>query len=344
MKVAITGDVHAGTFSQYATISEHGINSRLLRIIECLDTMIETAVDNECEQFIIAGDLYHDRVGIKPVVLDLVSSVLRKWSKKLEVVVLQGNHDLSVSSDHTSIQALSGLCTIITQPTVYKSVAYVPWTDDQKHLSKTIAALKKQGGKCMIGHLGIDGAKLGPANIEIPGHIELDKVEGMDEWTWISLSHYHKYQQTRKNAWYVGSPIQHTWGEAGEQKGFFLADTTKRNPTFIENTYSPKFVKLESKADLKKVRSIDYVKIVGNSEADIVELREQLKPKIKDDEECMVTSEVTAQAEVKERLKIDSADNGNMLETFVDHRGVPEGLKKTKLLEIGLELLQGAGT
>jgi DNA repair exonuclease SbcCD nuclease subunit len=339
--IAITGDVHAHPFQQYATINEKGINSRLQRIVECLDTMMETAINRKCEQFVIAGDLFHARKEVPTTALDMVSEVLKRRSAEIEVILLMGNHDMSTNSDHTSIQALSGMATIIRMPTVYKKVAYLPWTDDQKYVGKTIAKLREQGGKCLVGHLGIDGAKLGPANIEIPGHIDLDQIGGIDDFLWVSLSHYHKFQKTRKNAWYIGSPLQHTWGEASEIKGFFIADTAKREPEFIENDYSPKFVKLEAKADLKRVRAIDYVKILGKTEADIHELRESLAPKIKDDEESMVTSEITATPEIKERLKLDSANEQQMLQTYVDHRGLPEGLKEEKLLEIGLTLLQG---
>jgi DNA repair exonuclease SbcCD nuclease subunit len=57
---------------------------------------------------------------------------------------------------------------------------------------------------------------------------------------------HHRDERKYKNGTilYVGNPYQQDWGDFGTFKGLYILDITNLNYEFIENTISPKYVRL----------------------------------------------------------------------------------------------------
>lgn len=337
--VGMTGDVHAHPFSDYATVNEEGINSRLLETCRVLRWMIQSSFDRKCSKFIVAGDLLHVRKDIPTVALDLVSEVFQEFKDKLEIVLLVGNHDLNVNSYHTGLRAFRGSCRVIASPQVVDGIGYFPWTDDQETASKVFRKLMDKGATRIVGHMGISGAKIGPSSFEVPGHIELETIKGLDALEWIVLGHYHKHQNVRGNIWYVGSPLQHDRGERNDgKKGFFIANGAKLE--FIENTTSPRFLDVYPDTPAASIRANDFVKIIGRTEEEVTELRAIVEKKGNKSESTK--TEVIVIPETKQRLDLAGASERNLLRRYVKHEGRPTGIKRRTLIDAGLQFLQGA--
>jgi DNA repair exonuclease SbcCD nuclease subunit len=339
----ITADVHSHNFSQYSRIDENGVNSRLKRTCEALHWAMQETLKAGAKKFIVAGDLFHVRREVPTVVLDMTAKVLEA-NRDLDIYLLVGNHDLNSSSDHNSVSALSGLATIVDKPCVHDiagiKVGFIPWVDDQTKLKGIISKLYKAGARHLVGHLGIDGAKLGPSSIEIPGHVQLEGIVPSDV-KWVALGHYHKPQVIHEDPHirYVGSPLQHGRGERNEDKGFVLAYQDKLK--FIENTFSPRFIDVEEGTDISAIRSHDYVKIVGKSKTENDTLLKQVAD-VTGGEVQDAVLEVRTPQEMKQRLKLTGLENKKMLDKYIEHKGVPEGVDATTLRNVGLQLLTGA--
>jgi DNA repair exonuclease SbcCD nuclease subunit len=310
--------------------------------VEALDWMMTETEKSGAKNFIVAGDLFHVRREVPTMVLDMTAHVLASHPK-LEKYLLVGNHDLNNTSDHCSVSALSGLAHILDKPQVVDlegtQVGFIPWVDDQEKLKGIINKLVKGGATNLVGHIGIDGAQLGPSSIEIPGHIRLEGVVPKNI-KWVALGHYHKPQVVSEEPYirYVGSPLQHGRGERNETKGFVLAYPDKLK--FIENTFSPRFIDVEEGSDISEVRSFDYIKIIGKSKA----VNDALLKQVSDvaGEIPDAVAEVRSVQEIKQRLKLTGLENKKMLSKYVEHKGVPEGVDRVTLCNIGMQLLTGA--
>ena len=92
VKIFHTADLHLGMkFTGYPGIQNELINARY----EALERMVEMANKEECELFIVAGDLF-DRVTMKPSEIKKAVTILNEFGGDM-VLVLPGNHDYYTS-------------------------------------------------------------------------------------------------------------------------------------------------------------------------------------------------------------------------------------------------------
>ena len=264
MKIAVTADLHAHNYTQYSGVAESGLNSRLDWILRTLDMIVEKCVQRGVDAIVIAGDLFHSRKSIDITVLESVYK--RIESIDFPVYIIKGNHDIAESiNKRTSVRIFSKVAKVVTTARIVNiagtRVGIVPWTDSAKAVSKIVDEFNKQGVHYVIGHLGMRSGTVGSHDYVMEGSIEPSVFR---KFKWTALGHYHKHQKLKHNIYYVGSPLQHTWGDAGDEKGFMIFDGDK--PEFIPLPSTPRFIKVMSNEDAKGVRVIDYVKITGKRE------------------------------------------------------------------------------
>lgn len=131
-------------------------------------------------------------------------------------------------------------------------------------LSDLTSAFKDDSVNILMAHLTIDGAKL--ANSEKPHHSQggyaLFGQSLPPEAQYIALGHIHKSQRIPVAAptYYSGSLIQVDFGEAGEEKGFYLIELEPGCPA-----KNPEFIPIPCQKPLKEV------------ECDVRELEETLE-------------------------------------------------------------------
>ncbi len=184
-----------------------------------------------------------------------VAQFMRRMNERIPTYVLEGNHDMSASGDGTStVMALDGLVHAVTKPQVIKigryKVGWLPYVEDPEQVRTIIKAMKADGARSIIGHLGIGDPKLSkclPTDYETPGRINVSDLSSED-FDQVFLSHYHTPQDLAPNARYLGSPLQLSYKEANEVKGFWIHDTDTNEVEWVENTDSPRFHKLTENA------------------------------------------------------------------------------------------------
>lgn len=269
--ISFTADVHAHAYPNSPTLDD-GSNKQLNDIIAALDGILEHTKRVPRSAIVVVGDLFHDRKGVRPEALHRVSDWLSRCrSSGVEVHILVGNHDLSFGGDGcASVQALSGLAyihgSVETAVISGVKVGFLPYMDSPEAVRASVERLRKDGATVLAAHLGIGDPKHAdcvPTDYEVPGRVNVSDL-CPQSWDQIFLGHYHKTQQLASNARYVGSPLQLSFKEAGERKGFYVLSTDDGVVDFIENRISPKFVEVSfTDADLitAAVDAGDYLRV-----------------------------------------------------------------------------------
>lgn len=313
--LVISADIHAHAYTGSAQ-GPDGSNLRLIDIVDCLDKMRETA--GKGGSIIIAGDLFHDRKGVRPEALHRVGAWLERCrDQRVTVYILVGNHDLSVGGDGcTSARALSGTAIVVEKSTTLDvegvRVGFLPYTDDSEVVRGSTKALKKQGASILVAHLGLGDPKYAdcvPSDYEVPGRINVSDLRCGD-FDRVFLGHYHHQQRVTENCCYVGSPLQLSLKEAGQAKRFVTY--SKGKVQNVSNDWSPRFHKLiPAEVATAKLGKRDHVVVVNATEAQAEEIRATLGER-----EGALRIEKKAENPTSERISAD-ASGVDMLREYV---------------------------
>lgn len=266
MKALLTADVHFHNFQQFATVKD-GVNSRLYYTREVMREFFFTARRLKADITIIAGDLFHAREKLD---VDVVSEVYKLIHENehatRSLYLLRGNHDTN-SDSHSSLDIFKGLKHVNVVDNEESSewfsneeIAYIPHFENRDDWFRIEDRLHP--AKALIMHQGITGAEVGAFNIEITGEFGLSELP-TTKYGAIFAGHYHKPQHVGGNVYYLGSPLQHNFGERGENKHFTLFDTETGEVTHIP-TSTPKFYIFNSLEELEQSgvdSSYHYVKV-----------------------------------------------------------------------------------
>ena len=263
-KFIVTADTHFSAYSG-SPLTSDGHNQMLANIVEAMDAVLRSAVDHEAS-IIHCGDFFHDRKAIKPEVLHYAGGWLQRVREAgVELHVLVGNHDLSLSGDGTtSANILQTYAEVYGAFTPKKWPAgplfcFLPYAVNAEEVREWTKAYPL--GSILIAHLGIGDPKYAacvPTDYEVPGSINVSDLHP-ERFSQVFLGHYHHGQQLTDNVRYVGSPLQLSFKETCEDKGWILYDSDTNRVTHIPNTISPRFHKLPAEAATK----LDLRKIVG---------------------------------------------------------------------------------
>jgi DNA repair exonuclease SbcCD nuclease subunit len=123
--------------------------------------------------------------------------------------------------------------------------------------------------KLLLGHLGIQGAKVGADFVYTNPHDAALSDLNVSAFDAVFLGHYHEYQQLASNAWYIGAPLQHNWGDRGSTRGFIIYDTETRTHEHVP-LKAPKFVQVRDVDPTYPIRSIadaedGFVRVVSEA-------------------------------------------------------------------------------
>lgn len=336
----IVSDSHAHAYPG-SHVTEQGSNQRLLDVIASLDRAREYARSTK-QSLVHCGDLFHDRKGVKPEVLHRVGEWLdRCRADGVAVYALSGNHDMSIHGDNTtSIRGLSGSTTVVDECAIYDidgvSSGFCPYTDDPGLVRKVMKFFAKQKVQVVYAHLGLGDpqfAECVPSDFEVPGAINVSDLMP-DHFEAVFLGHYHNYQNILSNVTYVGSPLQLSFKESGQRRGF-VSWAPGAPHKFIENLVSPRFVKTVDPT-LKGVKPGDHVWVVGLDRQEASEVSESLKGHL-----GVVRVDVARREEVAPRLPA-SAKGADLLRAYVKSVTEETPAEVEELVRVGSDIFAHA--
>ena len=345
MRLLHTADLHIG-MSNYSKLDpETGLDSRLIDFLNTFDLMVNTAIKEEVDVFLLAGDAYKTR-DPSPTQQKGFGQRLKKLTKAgIPVILVVGNHDtpnaegkantldiysalevdnvwVSRSPEFLKIPTKSGVLQVITAPWLHKA----EFKDLGEKLLSHYEKIDSTSPAIVVGHLEVEGSSMGSekglaigSDVTVPLSLLTDR-----RLSYVALGHIHKHQILSQNppVVYSGSPERIDFGEAKEEKGFIIIDVDGKKTDFkLVPTNSRKFLSLtiDLKADdpnptetiLKEINlnPVDdaVVKVVINIPADLEKEIEMDKIK-KALAGAFFVAGISRNVERKERVKLEGQE------------------------------------
>lgn len=216
LRFIASGDFQAHNWSQFSYIRKDGVNSRLHNILKVFGFIRKEAKEREIDKVLLNGDIFEES-DYHPT--DVYNSVYmqieRMHDDGLDVVINLGNHDIFKSANGNRIHTLTPfrkVATIVEKPQlVWEHLYAVPYlpAEQVKEAVKEIAIGRPLALVC---HAGVQGATVGPKRYLVRNQLKLADMHP-EKFDIVLLSDYHTAQRLADNVLYLGSPLQHTFGE-----------------------------------------------------------------------------------------------------------------------------------
>jgi len=342
----VISDIHAHPYASGVIRGSNGaINFRLQNCLDCLEAACKASIADDVP-LLIGGDLVEAKDDTSQIVTDLLFDLFSKYPSK-KIIAIPGNHDfITKDGKRTVLGVLRDKITVITDPQRIMLqdqrviLAAVPFIRDIDELRTTVSQLvtpvtpgftrvllaHAYTQELMQKHEGIAtndlSAEFFAANFDL-----------------VLLGHHHtpdllEYQRPdgrRSKVVSIGSPLQLTFSDRGQEKGFLkvLPDnlTVERIPLDM-----PKFIEVD---DLSKIDSAAlkgaFVRVKVSSGADMKALQKKLEKS-----DVLKISFVHEPAKKQERisgLRASMADD-EILKKYIEGNAPPAGVEPQKLINL----------
>lgn len=335
-KIALFSDLHLGV---------HGNSSEWLqRSYDWCEWFVVELKKHNIKKVFFLGDWFHNRSDVSVSVLSMSKKILNLFNEH-ELHLIVGNHDCYYkhSSDVNSVDILEG-SNIIVYKNLHNIVVngvrfgIVPWGAD-------ISKLKQND--VILGHLEVESFQMNTSYMCSDG-IKVDSL--LKKAPLVFSGHFHKRSSRSidgKQVIYIGNPFQMDFGDAGDEKGFYivnLSDSKNITHRFVVNNAMPMYVniKLSELAEQKTITKAvekafnnNYIKLnydVEIAQHDISELNNilfKLNPKSITPSYSFTTSTkndngttedfsfINIESAINEFINILNIDNKNTLKQYV---------------------------
>jgi len=270
MRLLVFSDLHCHPWAAFARLDESGVNTRLRDTLNVLAAIRDTAAAEYVDAIVFAGDFFHAQK-IDADVLALTGKELEAFGPLgIPVLSIEGNHDqASRVRELTSVSALrvpKNWKWLRSESVVVKG--HVIWGAPFGHVEPPDVE-----ADIVVMHRGIRGATISDY-FQSPFEQDLDPSEAsVHARRLVIAGHYHRPQYIDGGQVPIlipGAPLQHTWGDAGQDRGIWLVDLHEDgiDAKFIPLDF-PRFVKVTSAEDLKDIGA-DFVSVEpGDPDVDI---------------------------------------------------------------------------
>lgn len=283
-KIALLSDIHFGVKQS----SEKFLNTQ----IEFFEKLVIPQIQSKnISHLFFLGDVFDDPLSLDILVKNTVIKLFNKFKREcpnLKIVILTGNHDIyyKTTLETTSLAIFDKFDNIELVKTVKdykidnKSFLLVPWLiKDSYNYELFNKSIETTYDYC-FGHFEINQFEIIPTVIEEKG-LSIDTFKNIKN---VYSGHFH-IRNKIKNIQYLGCPYELTWNDYGNNKGLTIIDIKTSQEEFVENTISPRHVKIKV-SDIVKDKSIvknmknNFVKLYWDVSLDgtkKLDLQEKLK-------------------------------------------------------------------
>ena len=246
MKIVTFADLHLGNKSNGNLDPKTGLNTRVLDALNSLDYMIDYCLNNNIQNIICAGDIYHNNMPTPNIQQEFNKRMNILSKHNINTYIMSGNHD--VSSTITNTSALTVFDTLeidnIYHSRFYKKynlnnidLIMLPTYTNEEEVKNIINKINKPS--IIVGHFTLLGAKLNDYLIEKnESNINMN-IFNNKNIICVILGHLHKYQimNTKPLIYYCGSLQRIDFNEERQKKGFIELEIENNkliNYKFIE--------------------------------------------------------------------------------------------------------------
>jgi exonuclease SbcD len=234
MRILHFADLHLG-IETYGTVdSSTGLSTRLLDVLNCLDELVEYAIDNHIDLVLFCGDAYKSRDPSQTHQREFARRIRRLSEAHIPVFLLVGNHDLpnavgratavdiyhTLAVEHVYVGNKPGVYRISTNEGVVQ-IAALPWLrrsallsrEEMKNLSidrvneklqeiltekvfEAVAEIDTELPAILAAHISVSNAKSGSETSMLMGRDPLLLLSNISQpiFDYVALGHIHKGQ------------------------------------------------------------------------------------------------------------------------------------------------------
>lgn len=222
LRFLVTGDLQVHAWKQFSTTLPDGTNSRLENTLKVFDILKREAKARGIDKVLLNGDILEESDDIKTEVYSgLYKRIESLHLAGIDTALNLGNHDVVQQTEFSLIHSLlpfRSIARVIERPIrLWKYVWVVPWMGNSSIFKRSVASIKiaRERPRILVTHIGITGSQVGPRNLAIKTAINTEDL-CPSKFDLILLSDFHTRQKIAPHTFYMGSPIQHTFGETHE--------------------------------------------------------------------------------------------------------------------------------
>lgn len=337
---------------------------RLQNCLEVLDWVFQVANKRSVEYIFFLGDLFHERAKIDVLnylkTFEIFMKHMIEDSQDRDAYLLVGNHDMYHRErwNVNSVKPLSAIprCHIVDRPTVMQigntRIDWMPHTDNPVVDLEKLKREHNGAGDVLLGHMAVHGAALNTyygtkADVIVEYDNDMVPVDAsvFSDWRKVFLGHYHG-SQILGNVEYVGSPLELTFGEAFQQKHLIILDLDTLEQEYVVNDFSPKHL-IVTQQDIQNEcydLSGNFIRVaVDNmSNRELLDLKRTITHQYK---VLSLDAKHKERKTEEDQTVIENAraillNIEQMLDTYMEERGIPDGMDKAKLAKIGRRCLE----
>lgn len=286
-------DVHFNAWQDFATpmpegMPNAGINSRLVSQLVTLESAV--APEKREVPAVVCGDIVHKRGVITPEVGWAVAT----WLTHLRTIhdhvyIFPGNHDYPLKAGAAWMHAVTPFIplsldgvTVVDFPQSIElandtTLHIVPWMADIEDWREAVseeaaqASEKPLGHSILATHIAVNGGVMANGHAYTGRGARISDLHG-NVFDQVLLGDFHKRQQLSDNVHYIGSPMQHHWGDSGDTDKGYAEVILERGELQVRftNLDSPQFIET---GDLKEAEYLrekgHYVRLVSEDINDL---------------------------------------------------------------------------
>lgn len=256
MKELIFSDLHLHNWS-YGAYYNKGWNKRLMIQRDFLKNLTRVIREEGIQRISCCGDIFHQHGNVTADVLSVAYECFSNLSDLVEeAVLIPGNHDFQTKDGKINLTSfLEGAGWNVAFPMLKDgNHGYIAFTHNKKEFTDRLKQLKRC--EFLFLHQGVQNVPVGNG-FELPNeflHSNLIPTKSL-----AFTGHYHKHQKVSDNLVIVGSPMQHTWSDSGDERGYIILDT--KTKSWEHRVWEgPRFIKQEVKVG----QPINYFDFTGN--------------------------------------------------------------------------------
>lgn len=235
-KIAVVTDIHIGVRNASQSFADYQ-----LRFFE--DIFFPYLKKNKITTVLCCGDLFDTRKFSNHVILDTWNRRFFDYmeAENIEFHLILGNHDLAlrnsleVNSPTLFLSRYKNI-TIYNKPTNVTfgdtEVLLLPWICSSNY-DESMAEVKNTKAQIMFGHLELSNFEMHKGQVQHEGM----EAKLFDRFEAVYSGHYH-HRSSNGNIHYLGSPMEFTWIDYNDPKGFHVFDTKNRVMAFRKNPYT----------------------------------------------------------------------------------------------------------
>lgn len=226
------------------------ITDRLHDIVNALRQIGAYAEEHQIPDILLLGDIFHQRL-LDALTLKVGIDALSDLGKQARVSLIPGDHDAYNADAHFyTVDALRdlGVVNVIggpfsSQGVDFYALPYKPEAAARAALNSLSRSTKEE--VVLLMHQTVLGSRAGAWTAEFGL-----RPEEMDQWLAVLSGHFHTAQSFSERGHYLGAPMQHNFGDEGEERGFWdvTFDSAGMQRQFVP-VRAPKFFTVHAKIE-----------------------------------------------------------------------------------------------